>query len=201
MKVLGLTGGIGMGKSTADQLLRERGVAVVDTDVLARRLVEPGQPALVEIQNTFGKEIVDANGGLRREELARRVFADPASRQRLEDILHPRIRALWLAQVEVWRAEGRPVAVVVIPLLFETNAHFDATICVACSAATQRQRLQSRGWNAGQIDQRINAQWPVEKKMALSDFVVWTEAGLDVHAAQLERILTTSGSAPAQAGC
>jgi dephospho-CoA kinase len=191
MKVLGLTGGIGMGKSTADELLRERGVAVVDTDLLARQLVEPGQPALAEIQTTFGREFIGVDGRLRREELARRVFADPVSRQQLENILHPRIRTLWLAQAEAWRAEGRLLAVVVIPLLFETNstAHFDATICVACSAATQRQRLQARGWSAEEIDQRISAQWPVEKKMALADFVVWTEAGLDVHAAQLERIL------------
>lgn len=191
MKVFGLTGGIGMGKSTADQLLRERGVAVVDTDLLARQIVEPGQPALAEIQNTFGKDIVGADGRLRREELARRVFADPVSRKQLEDILHPRIRALWLAQVEAWRAEGRPMAVVVIPLLFETNstAQFDATICVACLAATQRRRLQARGWSAEQIDQRIHAQWPVEEKMALADFVVWTEGGLDVHAAQLGRII------------
>jgi len=203
MQVLGLTGGIGMGKSTADQLLRERGVAVVDTDLLARRLVEPGQPALAEIQNTFGREIIGADGRLRREELACRVFADAAAREQLERILHPRIRTLWLAQVAAWRAAGRPTAVVVIPLLFETNsaAHFDATICVACSAATQRQRLQARGWSAEQMGRRISAQWPVEKKMALADFVVWTEAGLDVHAAQLERILKNRGAAPAQPGC
>ena len=191
MKVFGLTGGIGMGKSTSDQLLRERGVAVVDSDLLARQIVEPGQPAVAEIKKVFGEEIVAPDGRLRRDELARRVFADATARKHLEDILHPLIHKLWLAQVEAWRAEGRPVAVAVIPLLFETNtaAHFDATICVACTAATQRQRLLARGWSVDQIEQRLNAQWPVEKKMALADFVVWTEAGLDVHAAQLERII------------
>jgi dephospho-CoA kinase len=191
MKLFGLTGGIGMGKSTSDQLLRERGVAVVDTDLLARQIVEPGQPALAEIQELFGKEILASDGRLRRDELARRVFADATTRKQLEDILHPRIRTLWLAQADAWRAEGRPVVVVVIPLLFETNAasQFDATICAACSAPTQRQRLLSRGWSAEQIEQRINAQWPVEKKMALADFVVWTEGNLEVHAAQLERII------------
>jgi dephospho-CoA kinase len=199
MKVFGLTGGIGMGKSTSDQWLRERGVAVVDTDLLARQIVEPGQPALEEIKRVFGPEVLAPDGRLRRDELARRVFADAAARKQLEDLLHPRIRALWLAQVEAWHAEGKPVAVAVIPLLFETNAasHFDATICVACSAATQQKRLQARGWSAGQIEQRIGAQWPTEKKMALADFVVWTEAGLDVHAVQLERILKNSGVAPA----
>ena len=199
MKVLGLTGGIGMGKSAAAQLLCERGIAVVDTDLLARQVVEPGQPALAEIQKLFGNEILAPDGQLRRDKLARRVFADVAQRKQLEAILHPRIHALWLAQVDAWHAEGRPVAVVVIPLLFETNSEpqVEATICVACSAATQRQRLHGRGWSAEQIELRINAQFPVEKKMALADFVVWTEGSLDVHAAQLERILKNSSGAPA----
>jgi dephospho-CoA kinase len=191
LKVLGLTGGIGMGKSAADSLLRQRGVAVIDTDLLARELVEPGQPALAEIRQSFGAEVLGPDGRLDRGELARRVFAEPEARRRLEEILHPRIRRLWKAQVQGWRAEGRPLAVVVIPLLFETGAEkeFEATLCVACSAATQHQRLRARGWSPEQIEQRISAQWPTEKKMAQADFVIWTEAGLDVHAAQLERAL------------
>jgi dephospho-CoA kinase len=191
MKVVGLTGGVGMGKSTSAQLLRERGVRVVDTDDLARQVVEPNQPALAEVQAVFGVEIVGPDGRLRRGELARRVFSDAAARKQLEAILHPRIRVLWRAQVQTWRAEGRPLAVVVIPLLFETEAEteLDAVICAACSAATQRQRLLARGWSAEQIEQRNRAQWPVEQKIARADFVVWTEAGLDVHAAQIERVL------------
>jgi dephospho-CoA kinase len=108
----------------------------------------------------------------------------------LEAILHPRIKARWRQQVEKWRAEGQSRAVVVIPLLFETGetGQFDAVICVACSATSQRERLAVRGWDAGQIEKRIRAQWPVEKKMELADYVVWTEAGLDVHSAQIERI-------------
>jgi dephospho-CoA kinase len=191
MKVLGLTGGIGMGKSASAQLFRARGVPVVDTDDLARDVVQPGQPALAEVLATFGPQFAMPEGQLRRDELARRVFADPADRRRLEQILHPRIRALWHAQVEQWRAEGRPVAVIVIPLLFETKAEaeLDATICVACSAATQQQRLHARGWSMEQIQQRLQAQWPIEKKMEHADYVIWTEAGLDEHAAQIERIL------------
>jgi dephospho-CoA kinase len=190
MKVIGLTGGIGMGKSTAADLLRERGLPVVDTDLIARQLVEPGQPALAEIKSAFVPEIIAPDGRLRRDELARRVFADAAARKKLEDILHPRIRSIWREQIESWRAERRPLAVVVIPLLFETNAAalFDRIICVACSAPTQRKRLQARGWDADQMEQRIAAQWPVEKKMDLAGYVVWTEAGLDIHAGQLERI-------------
>ena len=195
MKVVGLTGGVGMGKSTAAQLLGSRGAAVVDTDDLARQVVEPGQPALAEVREAFGPGIVGPDGRLRRDELARRVFADAASRQRLEGILHPPIRALWRAQVETWRTAGRPLAVVVIPLLFETKAEaeLDATICVACSAATQHQRLLARGWSPEHIEQRLQAQWPVETKMVRADYVVWTEAGLDVHADQIERILRRLG--------
>ena len=191
MKVFGLTGGVGMGKSVSAQLLRDRGVPVVDTDELARKVVEPGQRALAEVQQVFGKEIVGPDGQLRREDLARIVFADAVARKRLEDILHPRIRDLWRAQVETWRHEGKPLAVVVIPLLFETRAEteLDAVICVACTAATQRQRLQARGWTPEQIEQRIQAQWPIGKKMELAHYVVWTEAGLDVQAQQLGRII------------
>jgi dephospho-CoA kinase len=84
--------------------------------------------------------------------------------------------------------------VVVIPLLFETKAEsdFDATICVACSAATQRQRLLDRGWSSEHIEQRLRAQWTADQKMAKADYVIWTEAGLDVHAAQLDRIIRTA---------
>ena len=192
MKLFGLTGGIGMGKSAAAQIFERRGVPVVDTDILARRIVEPGQPALAEIQRVFGDHVVAPDGELRREELARIIFSDPAARQKLESITHPRIRELWGQQVDLWRAQNRPVGVVVIPLLFETNAEseFDATICVACSTATQRKRLQDRGWTPEQIAQRIAAQLPIDKKIAKADFVAWNEGSMEVLAEQLERMVT-----------
>jgi dephospho-CoA kinase len=191
MKVCGLTGGVGMGKSAAAEFLRARRVPVVDTDELARQLVQPGQPALAEIQAEFGKDIMTPDGRLRREALAQIVFADAAARQKLEAILHPRIRERWQAQVESWRRENHPLAVVVIPLLFETGAEsaFDKIICVACSPATQRERLLARGWTPDQIRLRLAAQWPTDQKIARSDFVVWTDGALDVHTRQLEHIL------------
>lgn len=191
MTLLGLTGGIGMGKSTCAEMLRARQVLVVDTDDLAREVVEPGEPALEEIQQAFGSEVIDDQGCLRREELGRRVFSDPAARQRLEQILHPQIRKLWLTRVEQWRAESAPMGVVVIPLLFETHAEkeFDLTICVACSAATQRQRLSARGWSAEEVERRNRAQLPIDEKLARADYAIWTEGTLQVHTQQLERIL------------
>jgi dephospho-CoA kinase len=201
MKLFGITGGIAMGKSTAGQLLRQLGVAVVDTDLIARRIVAPGQPALAEIKERFGPAVVLPDGRLDREQLARQVFALPAARSDLEAILHPRIREIWQAEAEAWRKAGRPCGAVVIPLLFETRAEplFDATICVACSAAAQARRLGERGWDAAQSRQRLQAQWPVEKKIALADFVVWTHTTLEVHAAQLRKIITSSATSGGRA--
>jgi D-glycero-D-manno-heptose 1,7-bisphosphate phosphatase len=197
MKLLGLTGGIGMGKSACADLLRQRGIPVVDTDELARELVEPGQPALREILDAFGPEMADAEGCLRREALARLVFADGDARKKLEAVLHPRIRAAWIERVEGFRKAGAPLAVVVIPLLFETGAEsdFDAVICLACSPATQQARLQSRGWSAEEICGRINSQLPVAEKMARSDFIIWSEGDLSAHAAQVDRIIARTASA------
>jgi dephospho-CoA kinase len=190
MKTFGLTGGIGMGKSTAADLLRAAGLPVVDTDTIARELVEPGQPMLVDIRKHFGNEIVGRDGRLCRAELARRVFQDPGARLALESILHPRIRQIWEERLAGWRAEGRPAVVVVIPLLFETNAApaFDVTVAVACSESVQLQRLQARGWTREELQRRMAAQLPVRRKMELADHVVWNNAGMEVLAGQLSRI-------------
>jgi dephospho-CoA kinase len=191
MILLGLTGGIGMGKSTAADLLERLGVPSIDTDLIARAVVEPGQPALEAVRACFGPEVISPDGRLNRERMAREVFSNPDARKRLESILHPRIREVWLARVERWREEGVPVGAVVIPLLFETGAsdQVNATICVACSGSSQRARLQTRGWTEDQIRQRIESQWPAEEKMLRSDFVAWNEGELGVLTEQLQRIL------------
>jgi dephospho-CoA kinase len=191
MILLGLTGGVGMGKSTSATLLAQHGVQVVDTDDLARQVVEPGQPALREIEEAFGGQVIAADGGLQRESMARLVFSNDEKRRELEAILHPRIRERWQARATGWRAENQRIGAVIIPLLFETAAEreFDAIICVACSGASERERLRKRGWTDDQITQRIAAQWPTQKKMDLANFVVWTEPGVEVHRAQLERML------------
>jgi dephospho-CoA kinase len=180
-----------MGKSTSGALLEKRGIAVVDTDQIARRLVEPGQPALAEIAGAFGPSLISPNGGLNRKELARRVFGDAAERARLEAILHPKIREVWGAEVEKWRASRCAQGAVIIPLLFETKAEslFDAVICVACCPASQFERLRERGWDHAEIKRRLAAQWPVEEKITRADFVIWTDTTQEAHAAQLERVI------------
>ena len=196
MKLFGLTGGVGMGKSTAAAFFQQRGAEIVDTDLLARELVSPGQPALDEIRAVFGQNIISLDGQLRRDQLAVIVFEDAAARKKLENILHPRIRGRWLAQVESWRNENCPIALVVIPLLYETDAasHFDKVICVACSETARRERLAARGWTHPQIEARIAAQMPIGEKIARAHFVIWSEGALENHSLQVDRILSSTSA-------
>ncbi|WCJ58712.1 dephospho-CoA kinase [Fontisphaera persica] len=191
MILLGLTGGVGMGKSTAACFFQELGLPVVDTDQLARELTLPGQPALLEIAREFGPAYLTPEGALNRAAMAQKVFADAAARQKLEAILHPRIRAAWQAEAARWRAAGVPVGVVVIPLLYETGAEreVDRVACVACMPRTQAARLAARGWPEEHCRQRIAAQWPVEEKIKRADYVIWTEGSLAAHRAQIERVV------------
>jgi dephospho-CoA kinase len=134
MRFIAVTGGIGMGKSAVAEYLARRGELLIDTDVLARELVEPGQPALTEITSVFGPEILNPQGALDRRALAALVFKDPNARQQLEAILHPRIRAAWKEKGSKWRAAGATRGFVIIPLLYETGGEneVDAVICDGC---------------------------------------------------------------------
>jgi dephospho-CoA kinase len=192
MTVLGLTGGVGMGKTAIASLLVREGAQVLDTDQIARELVQPGQPALEEIRTAFGNGLIGPDGVLCREKLAETVFADPLARRKLEEILHPRIRERWLGQIAAWRLEGVRLAVVVIPLLFETGAetHFDKIICAACLPSSQQERLLARGWSTVHTNQRIAAQMPVEQKINRAHFVVWTEGRLESTDRQIACLLS-----------
>ena len=189
-RVIGITGGVGMGKSTAAKLLREQGVPVVDSDDLARDVVAVGEPALAEVSKIFGAEFLDAQGQLDRGKLAAHIFGNDAERKKLEAIIHPRVRECWLLQMESWRAENVPLGVVVIPLLFEVGAEgeFDSVICVACTGNTQRERLRARGWDDVQIAARIAAQMDVTEKIERANQVVWTEGDVNFLREQLQSI-------------
>ncbi len=189
-RVIGITGGVGMGKSTAAKLLREQGVPVVDSDDLARDVVAVGEPALAEVSEIFGAEFMDAQGQLDRGKMAAHIFGNDAERKKLEAIIHPRVRECWLLQMESWRAENVPLGVVVIPLLFEVGAEgeFDSVICVACTGNTQRERLRARGWDDVQITARIAAQMDVTEKIKRANQVVWTEGDVNLLREQLQSI-------------
>lgn len=195
MLVYGLTGGIGTGKSTAGVILKEFGIPVIDTDEIARDLTSPGRPELAEIAATFGG-IVLSKEGLDRKKLAEIVFASEADRKKLEQILHPRIRAAWRANLQRLKEEGREkAAVVIIPLLFETGAEneLDKTICVGCLEKTQQKRLQARGWSAEHIRKRLDAQLPLKEKMDRANYVVWNEFDLGLCRDQIKVIIAGEG--------
>ena len=196
MKLYGLTGGPGMGKSAAAEFLVAEGVAVVDTDVIAREVVNKGERGLEAVAAEFGKEMIVADGGLDRAALAAMVFAKPEARLRLEAILHPLIRERWQKVVGEWRTTGKKAGVVVIPLLFETGAEqeFERVICIACSARLQSARLHERGWNAEQVTGRLSAQWPIEKKIDRSHYVIWNDSSVEVLREQLGRVPPLKGS-------
>lgn len=184
-----------MGKSAAGDWLERRGLPMTDSDHIAREVCAPGTPALKELSDRFGADVIDEEGALRRDEVARRVFGDDEARADLEAILHPRIRAAWKAEARAWRDEGREAGFVQIPLLFETGAEeeFDSIVCIACSPEVQKRRLWGRGWDEEQISRRLGAQLPIGEKIERSGFVVWNESGLEELGDQLERVLRALG--------
>ena len=135
--------------------------------------------------------MLGADGSLDRGRVAELVFGDDADRRALEDILHPRIRATWLGNLDRWAGEGVALGVAVIPLLYETSseAAFDRIVSVACSPQTQRERLRQRDWSDEEIDRRIAAQMSATEKMKRADHVVWTDGPVSAHADQWDDLL------------
>jgi dephospho-CoA kinase len=191
MKRIGVTGGIGAGKSTGARYLTDLGFPVIDTDDVARAIVEPGTEGLAAVVDAFGSGILTAEGRLDRNRLAAIVFPDPAARARLEALLHPRIQGVWSGFLDRQQGKAVPAAFVVIPLLFEKGyqSRFDAVIAVGCSESTQRHRLEQRGWAPDAIRCRLSSQWTTASKMAAAGYVVWNEGTLAVQRTQWDRIL------------
>jgi dephospho-CoA kinase len=191
MFVVGLTGGIGSGKSTVAELFAELGTPVIDTDVIARQLTAPGGAALPEIQALFGDAMLQADGALDRAALRRRVFADVAARHQLEAILHPRVRQ------EVERSLATltvPYALVVIPLLVETGGYRDVlnrVLVVDCPEELQIARVMARsGLTCGEVEAILAAQARRTERLAAADDVVVntaTPAALRAEVATLHR--------------
>ncbi|MDG4549651.1 MAG: dephospho-CoA kinase [Candidatus Contendobacter sp.] len=188
--VVGLTGGIGSGKTAVSDRFAQWGAPVVDTDLLARELVEPGQRALADIAAAFGPNCLDRDGRLHRARLRERVFADPAGRRRLEAILHPRIRAL--ARERIARLIA-PYCLLVIPLLAETGMTdlVDRVLVVDAPEAERLRRVMARdGIDETQARRILAAQADRDRRLALADEIVENAgdlAALDRRVAALHR--------------
>jgi dephospho-CoA kinase len=172
MVLVGLTGGIASGKSLVAAELAARGAIIIDADVLAREVVEPGTPGLAAIIERFGPQLL-TDGRLDRAHLAEIVFADPAARRDLERIVHPAVRA---RAVELERAAGSAAVVVhVIPLLVETGQqwNFDLVVTIDVDHETQIQRMMARnGFSRAEAESRIAAQAAREDRRAAADVVL-----------------------------
>lgn len=195
---VGLTGGIGSGKSTVADLFARHGIPIIDTDKIARDVVRPGQPALGQIVNEFGKDLLDASGNLDRAQLRERVFNDTDSRLRLEAILHPRIRAAVLNELASLQA---PYCLIVVPLLIETGFRelIDRVLVVDADEAKQLQRTAARdGVSENAARKILAAQAMREERLAQADDVVRNNGTLEQLAREIERLhaqyLTLSNS-------
>ena len=167
-----LTGGIASGKSTVADLFAAHGVPVIDTDVIAREVVEPGRPALALVAEAFGADVLDAAGHLDRKRMRERIFADPAAKRRLEAILHPAIRAEMERQSQ---AAGGPYQLLVIPLFAEGGRrdHVDRVLLVDVPEELQVERVMLRdGVSHGQALASLNAQATRAQRLAMADDVL-----------------------------
>lgn len=187
---IGLTGGIGSGKSTVGQMLVECGAVLVDTDAISRALTAPGGAAMPALQAEFGPEIERPDGGLDRDRMRALAFSDPSAKSRLEAILHPMIKEATRAQAEA--AGSRPV-VFDVPLLTE-SAHWrhqvDRILVVDCTEDTQSQRVMQRsGWSQDQVRQVMAKQASRQERRAIADAVIFNEGlSLEELRAQVQAI-------------
>jgi dephospho-CoA kinase len=195
---VGLTGGIASGKSIVAAELAAHGAVIIDADVLAREVVEPGTPALGAILDRFGMQVLK-NGQLDRSRLAEIVFADPIARRDLERIVHPAVRA---RAAELERAAGDAAVVVhVIPLLVETGQHedFDLVVTVDADHETQVQRVMARsGFTRAEAESRISAQASREERMRAADVVVYNTGSMTQLKQQIDALWTELSSAVAR---
>jgi dephospho-CoA kinase len=189
MLVVGLTGGIGSGKSTVAALLEARGAAVVDTDEIARALTAPAGAAMEALREAFGARFVTPEGALDRAAMRALAFEDAGARSRLEAILHPAIRARADALLQ---AASGTYAVVAVPLLFESRGYLDRVarvLVVDCPEALQVRRVAERSGLAPEEVRRImDSQWPRWRRLQMADDVVWNGADRACLEAQCDRL-------------
>lgn len=192
MKVYGLTGGIGSGKTTVRQLIEALGIPTLDADAIGRELVAPNQPGLVKIVQAFGSDILTDQGELNRAALRQRILEDPDAKHKLEAILHPMIRERTQAAIEQLRRQKPPAIVVEIPLLTETGKpdYIDETIVLDLPEAMQLQRALQRGTlPKADIRRLMENQASREARLAIADHVIQTDQSLEYIEQTLRTLL------------
>ena len=184
---IGLTGGIGCGKSTALRYFEEAGATVLDTDEVVRRLLATDTELIGSIREAFGPKVIDSEGKVDRGALGTRVFGDSEALALLESLVHPRVREVWMREL----GEDHPVLIVEIPLLFEKNLqdHFSTTICLSSYPEVQASRLRARGMSDQQINQRRQRQLDLTEKMKRADMVLHNNGSLGHLKEQVEWVM------------
>lgn len=189
MQVFGLTGGIGTGKTTVSAMFKALGAQVIDADVLARKVVEPGRPAFNDIAATFPDVMVD--GAIDRAALGARIFRSPADRAKLNAITHPRVRDEYLAAIAAYEAAGETRVIYDVPLLYENKLDegMAGVIVVVAPIETQRARLMARnGFTATQAEDRIASQMPLDEKRKRATWVIDNGGTLEATRQQVETV-------------
>jgi dephospho-CoA kinase len=195
--VLGITGGMGCGKSTAAKLFERLGYRRLDLDAVVRERILTDPAVIGAVSSHFGSGILDAAGGVNRSAVADKVFADDSELRWLEELIHPRVFAIWTDFATEARKQGADAAIEV-PLLFERSLEnkFDFTVCVACTHEKQLERLEQRGLRRAFAEQRISKQLPLARKIELSDFVLWNESSRDALQSQVNHLAATIAGNP-----
>ena len=174
--LVGLTGGMGSVKTLASSFFHELGAHIIDADIICRKLVEPGKPALKEIADSFGKGIIDKSGNLNRKELGQLVFCDPNQREKLENILHPKVfECEKLEYNAICKINPKALVIVDAALLIESGNHreMDRIIVINADEKIRIQRILSRGkWNNNEIVARLKNQMSITEKIKYADFVL-----------------------------
>lgn len=197
-RVIGLTGGIGTGKSTVSSMLEQLGALVIDSDRIVHELQAPGAPLLREIAAAFGEGVIRPDGSLDRAAVGERVFRDEEARRKLNAIVHPAVGRETARRLEAARASGVPLVVLDIPLLFETRLHgtasranlgVEAVVVVYAPPALQVQRqVERNGYGREEAERRVAAQIPIDEKRAQADYVIDNSGTLEETRRQVEAL-------------
>jgi len=175
-KRIGLTGGIGSGKSTFASLLVDRGFVFIDADAISRQLTGIGGDALSQIRQVFGEDFIAPDGSMDRNKMRALIFAQPQAKAQLQDVLHPLIRAAMADQEAAFKAEGKPLVVLDIPLLVESAswpAQLDGVLVVDCSEDRQIARVMARnGWTRAEVQAVMAAQASRQERLATATWVI-----------------------------